>query len=150
MLQRSQSHCWLHIVPSAAWHCAQANKTCWATELVSIIAAWLLELHISSAPSTHLHVETGFCSIHSAAHGIAPWFVSQRMGQVNKNPPFKPIKLTRSISVDYKKGRALQEPHHGQMQAVGSWWEGKTVAGCLLLPSCHQRIYPKEFIPEIL
>lgn len=49
---------------SAAWHCAQANKTCWAAELVSIRAArplwFLISSHLISFPCQD---PTSFCPI---------------------------------------------------------------------------------------
>lgn len=56
---------------SAAWHCAQANKTCWAAELVSIRAARPLWFLISCVP--HFHAKTPSVSVLSAELFVGFW-----------------------------------------------------------------------------
>lgn len=64
---------------------------------------------------------------------------------------YKSIKLTRSTSANYKKGRVLWQQLQGQTQAAGRWWEGKnksctkTSSVTLMPPKCWpQREYPER------
>lgn len=80
-------------------------------------------------PTWKLHLSS-FCPIHSAAYRITPWYVSPEMAQVRQNHLVKPIKLTWSISIDYKKKERL----YGRWSMGRCKWCG--AAGSVMTNGC--------------